>query len=354
MRSVLVLLLVAGCPKAPEPKCPQQPAPVMTAPAPVTAPKAPELDDPAVISQSRAFLDAHDKADLAAFQALAGPSFVKFQRSRFYDLKVYASDLPARVTRKMPAASRECRDEKVYRTPASAIYFGSCIVRVAAYGEMPTTTAEGWETIVWVPEGDQWKVAHWQWQRAGLEAEREDWNDIFRVSTGFKRTANQFLIDVTKGRRPGTALDVATGQGRNALYLASQKWRTTGIDISDEGLRMAKEAATAQKLKVELLQEDLDKWDFGTGKWDLVTLIYMSATPELIEKVKKSVRRGGLVVVEFFAREATKGTGIGGYEAGELAKLFGGWKIVRDEVVEDVADWGLRKTKLVRFAAEKP
>ena len=352
MRSVLVLLVLAGCPKPPEPKCPAQPLPV-AAPAPPPAPTLPELDDQAVISQSRAFLDAHDKADLAAFQALAGSTFVKFQRSRFYGMKVYATDLPARVQRKMPAASRTCQDEKVFRTPASAIYFGSCIVRVPAYGEMPMTTAEGWETLVWVPEGDQWKVAHWQWQRAGLEAEREDWNDIFRVSTSFKRTANQFLIDVTKGRRPGAALDLAMGQGRNALYLASQKWRVTGIDISDEGIRMAKEAAAAQKLKLETVQHDIDTYELGTGRWDLVTLIYAGNDPKLIERIKPSIRRGGLFVVEFFHKESTQGTGIGGFEAGELAKQFAGWKIIKDEVVEDIADWGLRKTKLVRFAAEK-
>jgi 2-polyprenyl-3-methyl-5-hydroxy-6-metoxy-1,4-benzoquinol methylase len=36
------------------------------------------------------------------------------------------------------------------------------------------------------------------------------------------------------------------GQGRNALYLASLGWRVTGIDISDEGIRQAREAAAAR------------------------------------------------------------------------------------------------------------
>jgi hypothetical protein len=60
------------------------------------------------------------------------------------------------------------------------------------------------------------------------------------------------------------------------------------------------------------------------------------------------------VVVEFFQKEATAGTGIGGFAPGELAAAFkDGWKIVRDDNVEDIADWGLNKTKLVRFVAEK-
>jgi SAM-dependent methyltransferase len=321
--------------------------------APAPAPKLPELDDQAVISQSRAFLFAHDSADVTAFRALAAKAFVRFGRSRFYDLAFFAQDLAQRHERKMPAASRECTSEKVFRTPVSAIYVGSCVVRISAYGENPASTGESWETLVWAPEGDTWKVLHWQRQRSGVDADREDWNDVFRTGTAFKTTANQFLIDVTRGRRVGAALDIAMGQGRNAIYLASQKWRVTGIDISDEGIRIAKETAATQKLKLDTVRMDIAKYDFGTARWDLVTLIYAGDETKLIDRIKPSIRRGGLFVVEFFHTESTQGTGIGGFETGELAKQFAGWKIVKDEVVEDIADWGLRKTKLVRFAAEK-
>ncbi|HLL22819.1 MAG TPA: class I SAM-dependent methyltransferase [Kofleriaceae bacterium] len=350
-RALLVLLAVA-CAKPPTPNCPTQPVVASPAPEPAT-PKPPELDNAAVISQSHAFFDAHDKADLAAFQALVGTGFARFARARFYDAAHYANELAARVARKAPTPTRTCTDERVVLTPANAVYLGNCIVTMPAHGETPRSSATAWETIVWAPEGDVWKVVHWGWQRGGIEAEREDWNDVFRVSTNFKRTANQFLIDVTKRRRPGAALDIAMGQGRNALYLASQRWRVTGVDISDEGLRIAKEKAAEQKLKLEAVQQDIEQYELGTGRWDLVTLIYAGDDVKLLERIKPSVRRGGLVVIEFFHADAVKGTGIGSFEAGELAKVFAGWKIVRDEVVEDVADWGLRKTKLVRFAAEK-
>lgn len=353
-RVLAAMLVLAGCPKAPEPRCPEPPvAAVPVAAAVPAAPKPPELDDPAVISQSRAFLDAHDRADLGAFQALAGRTFVKFARSRFYDGAFYAKELPARLARKLPPASRTCADERVYREGETLVYVGSCAVRISAHGDMPMTTAEGWDTLVWAPEGETWKVVHWQWQRAGLEAEREDWNDIFRAGTNFRTAPNQFLMEVVRGRRARAALDLAMGQGRNAIWLASQGWRVTGIDISDEGIRIAKEAAAARKLRLETVQEDLAKYDLGTRKWDLVTLLYAGDDPALIERIQASVRRGGLFVAEFFHSEATQGTGIGGFDSGELAKQFAGWKILRDEVVEDVADWGLRKTKLVRFAAEK-
>ena len=128
----------------------------------------------------------------------------------------------------------------------------------------------------------------------------------------------------------------------------------TGVDISGEGIKQARDAAAKQKLRLDAVQADVDAYDLGTGKWDLVTLIYAGDDGKTLDRIKASVKNGGLVVVEFFAKEATAGTGIGGFDAGQLAAAFAGWKIVRDEVVDDVANWGMRKTKLARFVAEKP
>lgn len=359
MRSLLWVSWVvasAACTHAAPVKCPE---PVQAAPGsgesqPEPPPRAPELDDPGVISQSQAFLAAVDKADLATFRSMLGASFVNFQRARFYDGPYFGNILQSRIDRKLPTRSRTCKDERVFRGPGVAIYVGLCTEQIPAHADTPTTSSEGWDTIVWVPDGSTWKVAHWHWQKGGIEAEQDDWNETYRKATHFKTTANQHLIDSVRGRKPGLALDVAMGQGRNALYLAAQKWRVTGVDISDEGIRMAKEAAAKDKLKLQAVQADIDKYDFGTARWDLVTLIYAGDDPKLIARIKPSIRKGGLFVVEFFHENATQGTGIGGFATGELAALFAdGWKIVKDEVAEDVADWSLRKTKLVRFTAEK-
>jgi hypothetical protein len=86
-----------------------------------------------------------------------------------------------------------------------------------------------------------------------------------------------------------------------------------------------------------------------------VTLIYAGDDPRHVERLQRSLKRGGLFVLEFFADDgkATRFTH-GGWPAGALARLFAGnWEILRDDVVEDIADWGLRKTKLQRFVARK-
>jgi 2-polyprenyl-3-methyl-5-hydroxy-6-metoxy-1,4-benzoquinol methylase len=38
-----------------------------------------------------------------------------------------------------------------------------------------------------------------------------------------------------EARKPGRALDIGMGQGRNSVFLALKGWDVTGFDISDEG-----------------------------------------------------------------------------------------------------------------------
>jgi hypothetical protein len=100
----------------------------------------------------------------------------------------------------------------------------------------------------------------------------------------------------------------------------------------------------------------LDSRSSWAAKWDLITMIYAGANAKLVARIKPSLKQGGLFISEYFHAESDVAkTGAGGWATGELAALFkDGFKILRDDVVEDNADWaGQRKTKLVRFVAQK-
>jgi ubiquinone/menaquinone biosynthesis C-methylase UbiE len=255
----------------------------------------------------------------------------------------------------LPARTRTCDKQRVFRAESTITYVDRCAITLAAHDDVPTLTHSEYDSIVWALRAGQWKVAYYAIESAGLDTERAGWDETFRSGVHFKTTANQHLIDTVKGRKPGKALDVAMGQGRNAVYLATQGWTVTGVDISDEGMKIAQANAAKQKKKLETINADMATFDYGKNKWDLVTMIYAGSNHAIIEKIKPSIKKGGLFVVEFFAKESTAGTGIGGFEPGELAALFPttDWKIIKDEVVEDIADWGLDKTKVVRFTAER-
>lgn len=75
-------------------------------------------------------------------------------------------------------------------------------------------------------------------------------------------------MTTTAGITPGAALDLATGQGRNALYLAGHGWTVTAVDISVEGLRRAREAAARAHVALDTVQTDIDAYDYGVATWD--------------------------------------------------------------------------------------
>ncbi|MFZ0308445.1 MAG: methyltransferase domain-containing protein [Terriglobales bacterium] len=82
-------------------------------------------------------------------------------------------------------------------------------------------------------------------KKRGPADDAEFWNTY--LITGRKQWLNSepngFLVEMVKGRKPGRALDVAMGQGRNTVWLAQQGWDVTGFDPADQAVTEANEAA---------------------------------------------------------------------------------------------------------------
>jgi SAM-dependent methyltransferase len=309
------------------------------------------LDEAAVKAMSHALLEADARGDATAFSRATAPNFVLFEKSQVRARDDLLKGLRARAEHPGPARVLTYPEEHVSIGASSAVFIGEVVERSPANGARPAADVDGWSTLVWVREDGQWKATIWQWARAGLDGSREEWNATFREGTAFNSEPSKFLTEIVAGRKPGAALDVGMGQGRNALYLASQGWNVTGIDISDEGLRQAREAAAKRHLSVETINTDVAAWDFGVEKWDLVALIYSGCDEKMVARLRSSLKKGGLVVVDGFHKDPGPGLG---FETGQLSALFrDGFTVLRDDVVEDVSDWGRQRQKLTRFAAEK-
>ncbi len=326
--------------------------------APADAGAAQSIDEAAVKAMTHALLDAYDRADEDSVAGTLGPAFVEFDERRLLPRDSVLTRLHKRVVRHAPPRTRTYGEEHISFTSNSAVFIGETVEHYPRDGALPcedgscvTGDFDGWNTLVWVRDGAAWKAASWQWVKGGLDADREEWNAVYREGKEFNPAPNKFLMEMVKGRKPGLALDVAMGQGRNSLYLASQGWHVTGIDISDEGLRQAREAAAARKLTIEAINANADTWDFGIEKWDLIVLTYAGCDEKV---VKRSLKPGGLVVSELAHKDMNPRIGI---EADTLSSAYkDGFTILRNEVVEDVGDWAWKdriRGKLVRFAAEK-
>lgn len=347
-----ILLVLAACATAPPPAV-TTPCPATVALPPATAPA---LDEAAVKQMSHTLFDAFDRADAATLRDLTGPTFGLYEEQEYVGRDALLKGVTARANRHAPVHSRTWSDEQVVIGGNSAVFIGKATEHAPPEADRQGADDEGANLLVWVRDGAQWHASIWQWERAGIEAERARWNYAFTEGHGFSKKPNQLLVETVKGRKPGTALDIATGQGRNSVFLATQGWKVTGVDISDEGLKMARDEAARAKVKLDTVQSDIDKYDLGTDKWDLVTMIYAGNDKKLLERIKPAVKKGGLFVTEYFASDSdVASSGAGGWNPADLEAAFkDGWKILRDDHVEDNADWaGQRKTKLVRFVAQK-
>ena len=295
-----------------------------------------------ITRRSHEVLEAFDRGDVKALRATLSPQFVQFEGGSPRDV----DGLVTRIATRGPAGhvgQRSWDKEQVIAKGDAVVFVGQATEVQAGNTVHGGYRYVGWYVLEWRRDRDgDWKLALWTWQRGGEGGERDQWNDVFRNGVGFAKAPNRLLIDTVRAEKPGAALDVAMGQGRNALYLASQGWHVTGVDMSDVGIRQAREEASRRGLALETVDANLDTYDFGTERYDLVTMIYAGNDAAWIDKAKRSLKPHGLFVMEYFADDKLI-----------PRQVFDGYEILRDEVVEDTPDWAMDRAKLVRFVARK-
>jgi SAM-dependent methyltransferase len=106
--------------------------------------------------------------------------------------------------------------------------------------------------------------------------DREAWNRRYAGSELlWTAQPNRFLVAEAAELPPGRALDLACGEGRNAVWLAEQGWQVAGVDFSDVALAKARKLAAARSVEVDWTQADLRDYRPAPGAYDLVLLFYL-------------------------------------------------------------------------------
>jgi SAM-dependent methyltransferase len=179
---------------------------------------------------------------------------------------------------------------------------------------------------------------------------RERWNrrwggeERVHASTAPSR----FLVAEGAGLRPGTALDLGCGAGRNAVWLAEQGWRVTAADFSGVALRMARSLAARRRTAVDWIEADLLAWTPPVRAYDLVCVLYLQLpAPErrtVLARAAGAVRDGGtLLVVGHDLLNLTEGWG--GPTQPDV--LF-----TPDDVVAEIGDLRVEQARRVRRPVE--
>jgi mutator protein MutT len=151
------------------------------------------------------------------------------------------------------------------------------------------------------------------------------WDERYRSARQVHWAPTPLLAETAAKLKPGRALDLACGVGRNAAWLAERGWTVTAVDGSPAAIEILRGHCPA----VDAHVADLEKGEFAVGesRWDLIAICYY-LQPDLIEAAKRGVVPGGVALVIVHITEPGEEPTKYRLRPGELARFFTGWEIL--------------------------
>jgi SAM-dependent methyltransferase len=111
---------------------------------------------------------------------------------------------------------------------------------------------------------------------------------------------NRFLVEELAGLPPGRALDLACGEGRNAIWLARRGWEVTGVDFSGVAVDKARRMGVEAGVDARFDRADLAEHVPAPGSADLVALMYLQVPEPLratvLGRAAAALRPGGTLL----------------------------------------------------------
>jgi SAM-dependent methyltransferase len=174
--------------------------------------------------------------------------------------------------------------------------------------------------------------------------QREDWDRRYAAVENLWATRpNRFLVSEVAEIPPGRALDLACGEGQNAIWLASLGWDVTGVDYSEVAIAKANARAERDGVAVEFTSADLVEYEPRRAAYDLVLVLYLhipsTQRGAVHAKASAAVGPGGTFLLLGHDR-ANLTDGVGGpsdpdllYTADEIAAELSGLEIEKATTV---------------------
>ncbi|HJV65091.1 MAG TPA: methyltransferase domain-containing protein [Geomonas sp.] len=164
-----------------------------------------------------------------------------------------------------------------------------------------------------------------------MENDRIKWNERYSGSEFFfSLTPSRSLANcieqvepLLSGRR---ALDIACGEGRNAIFLARRGFQVDAVDIAELGLERGRQRAAELGLAIDFIRADLEEYRLQ-GSYDLIVNFNFLLRP-LIPDMVESLVPGGVIVMEtILSGDNVPGEHNSAFllQPGELVQIFSGY-----------------------------
>lgn len=137
---------------------------------------------------------------------------------------------------------------------------------------------------------------------------------------------------------PLEVLELAAGEGRNAVYLAGLGHEVTAVDSAEVGLAKCRELASSRGVRVRTVTADLFQWS-PSAPYDLIVATFLHVPPahrnDLAAVIVRASRPGSMLVAQWFhPRQRREGRTSGGpsdpsmmLTADDVRGLLPGWTL---------------------------
>jgi ubiquinone/menaquinone biosynthesis C-methylase UbiE len=174
------------------------------------------------------------------------------------------------------------------------------------------------------------------------------WDERYGQARQWSEEPNRLAAELIGPLPPGRAVDVAAGEGRMALWLASRGWQVEAVDFSAVGLRRGRQNAPTD-VDIAWQVADVRTHPLERGSVDLALVLYLhlphDEIVDVLRRAAEAVRTDGRLLVLGHDRENLT-RGVGGPQDPEIlhdvavlgsAAVLGdpeGWRIDRLEQVD--------------------
>jgi SAM-dependent methyltransferase len=165
-----------------------------------------------------------------------------------------------------------------------------------------------------------------------MPANIDEWDERYRRGEHSTNQPSPLLRQAIQNLKPGLALDIASGVGRHAIFLAENRWRVTAVDSSGVGIDILKQRAREAGVAVNARVTNLEKSDFQIEPhaYDLICDFYYLQR-NLFPAIRVGVKAGGSVVAAIHLNDGKADAKPHNpaflLDPGELRDLFSDWEI---------------------------
>lgn len=171
------------------------------------------------------------------------------------------------------------------------------------------------------------------------------WNErLSEKEYWFGTEPNMFLAAQAHRLKPGQkALSIADGEGRNGVFLARQGLEVTTVDLTPNGVAKSKRLAESSGVKLTTICADLEAWDWGAPRFDVVVgILFQFAEPPfrafLFREMKRVLVPGGLLMIQ-------------GYRPEQLAYGTGGPPFIENFYTEELLRQSFADMEILHLAS---